>query len=45
MKPNDILLINGILRKTVEHEKKLEESRKHFEKVAQQFEQVHQWQT
>lgn len=44
MKQNDIVLINKMLAKVVEHELKLEENRLEFERVEQRFQEVHDWQ-
>lgn len=44
MKQNDMLLINKMLQKVVDHDKNLAENRDQFDRVAAQFEQVQQWQ-
>ena len=44
MKHNDVLLMNKILAKVVEHELKLEENRLEFEKVNENIGQLHEWQ-
>lgn len=44
MKPNDVLLMNKMLAKVVEHELKLEENRLEFQKVGENIGQLQNWQ-